>query len=152
MKIHVVLDNLRSAFNVGSIFRSSDGAGSVEKIYLCGITSPIDNPKLEKTALGSLEFINSEHYDTTLDAIEELKEQNVPIYSVELTDDSENFQEIEYPDEFALVFGHEKKGIDEEILDISDKIISLPMRGKKKSLNVANTASIILYEVTRDGK
>ncbi len=152
MKIHIVLDNLRSAFNVGSIFRSSDGAGSVEKIYLCGITSPIDNPKLEKTALGSLEFINSEHYDTTLDAIEELKEQNVPIYSVELTDDSENFQEIEYPDEFALVFGHEKKGIDKEILDISDKIISLAMRGKKKSLNVANTASIILYEVTRDGK
>ena len=152
MKIHVVLDNLRSAFNVGSIFRSSDGAGSVEKIYLCGITSPIDNPKLEKTALGSLEFINSEHYDTTLDAIEELKEQNVPIYSVELTDDSENFQEIEYPDEFALVFGHEKKGIEKEILDISDKIISLPMRGRKKSLNVANTASIILYEVTRDGK
>jgi len=152
MKIHVVLDNLRSAFNVGSIFRSSDGAGSIEKIYLCGITSPIDNPKLEKTALGSLEFINSEHYDTTLDAIEELKEQNVPIYSVELTDDSENFQEIEYPDEFALVFGHEKKGIDKKILDISDKIISLAMRGKKKSLNVANTASIILYEVTRDGK
>ena len=152
MKIHVVLDNLRSAFNVGSIFRSSDGAGSIEKIYLCGITSPLDNPKLEKTALGSLEFINSEHYDTTLDAIEELKEQNVPIYSVELTDDSENFQEIEYPDEFALVFGHEKKGIDKKILDISDKIISLAMRGKKKSLNVANTASIILYEVTRDGK
>ena len=152
MKIHIVLDNLRSAFNVGSIFRSSDGAGGVEKIYLCGITSPLDNPKLEKTALGSLEFINSEHYDTTLDAIEELKEQNIPIYSVELTDDSENFQEIEYPDELALVFGHEKKGIDKEILDISDKIISLPMRGKKKSLNVANTASIILYEVTRDGK
>jgi tRNA G18 (ribose-2'-O)-methylase SpoU len=152
MKIHVVLDNLRSAFNVGSIFRSSDGAGSVEKIYLCGITSPIDNPKLEKTALGSLEFINSEHYDTTLDAIEELKAQDIPIYSVELTDDSENFQEIEYPNEFALVFGHEKKGIDKEILDISDKIISLPMRGKKKSLNVANTVSIILYEVTRDGK
>jgi len=152
MKIHIVLDNLRSAFNVGSIFRSSDGAGSVEKIYLCGITSPIDNPKLEKTALGSLEFINSEHYDTTLDAMEELKEQNIPIYSVELTDDSENFQEIEYPDEFALVFGHEKKGINDEILKISDKIISIPMRGKKKSLNVANTASIILYEVTRDGK
>ena len=152
MRIHVVLDNLRSAFNVGSIFRSSDGAGSVEKIYLCGITSPIDNPKLEKTSLGSLEFINSEHYDTTLDAMEELKEQNIPIYSVELTDDSENFQEIEYPDEFALVFGHEKKGINDEILKISDKIISIPMRGKKKSLNVANTASIILYEVTRDGK
>lgn len=152
MKIHIILDNLRSAFNVGSIFRSSDGAGSVEKIYLCGITSPVDNPKLEKTALGSLDFIPSEHYDTTLEVIEELKEQNIPIYSVELTDDSENFQEIEYPNEFALVFGHEKKGINKNILSISDKTISIPMRGKKKSLNVANTASILLYEVTRDRK
>jgi tRNA G18 (ribose-2'-O)-methylase SpoU len=60
MKIHIVLDNIRSAFNVGSIFRTADGAGSVEKIYLCGITSPIDNPKLEKTALGALDFIDSE--------------------------------------------------------------------------------------------
>jgi len=149
MKIHIVLDNIRSAFNVGSIFRSSDGAGSVEKIYLCGITSPIDNPKLEKTALGSLEFIPSEHYDTTLEAIQELKEQNIPIYSVELTKGSKNFQDIIYPNEFALIFGHEKKGIDKEILRFSDQILFIPMRGEKKSLNVANVASIILYETTR---
>jgi len=149
MKIHIVLDNIRSAFNVGSIFRSSDGAGSVAKIYLCGITSPINNPKLEKTALGSLEYIPSEHYDTTLEAIQELKEQNIPIYSVELVKGSENFQDIIYPNEFALIFGHEKKGIDKKILRISDKILFIPMRGEKKSLNVANVASIILYETTR---
>jgi len=149
MKIHIVLDNLRSAFNVGSIFRSSDGAGSVEKIYLCGITSPIDNPKLEKTALGSLECIPSKYYNTTLEAIQELKERNIPIYSIELTKDSKNFQEVEYPNEFALVFGHEKKGIHKKILKLSDKSISIPMRGKKKSLNVANVASIILYEATK---
>ena len=149
MKIHIVLDNIRSAFNVGSIFRSSDGAGSVERIYLCGITSPIDNPKLEKTALGALDYIPSEHYDTTEEALEELKEQNIPIYSVELADDSEDFQNFKYPNEFALVFGHEKKGVDDEILKLSDKIISIPMRGKKESLNVANTASIVLYEATR---
>lgn len=149
MKIHIVLDNIRSAFNVGSIFRTADGAGSVEKIYLCGITSPIDNPKLEKTALGALEFIPSEHYDTTIEAIEELKEQNIPIYSIELDDKSVNFQKFKYPQEFAIVFGHEKKGVDPEILKISDAIISIPMRGKKESLNVANTAGIILYEATR---
>ena len=149
MKIHIVLDNIRSAFNVGSIFRSSDGAGSVERIYLCGITSPIDNPKLEKTALGALDYIPSEHYDTTEEALEELKEQNIPIYSVELADDSEDFQNFKYPNEFALVFGHEKKGVGNEILKLSDKTISIPMRGKKESLNVANTASILLYEVTR---
>ncbi len=150
MKIHVVLDNIRSVFNVGSIFRSSDGAGSVEKIYLCGMTSPIDNPKLDKTALGATEMIASEHYDTTQEALDELRAKNIPIYSIELTDDAEDFQEIEYPTELAIVFGHEKTGVDEEILKDCDKKIFIPMRGKKESLNVANCASIILYEITRE--
>ena len=74
MKIHIVLDNIRSVFNVGSIFRSADGAGYVEKIYLCGITTPIDNPKLEKTALGATERIKSEHYDNTQEAWEEIED------------------------------------------------------------------------------
>ena len=150
MKIHIVLDNIRSVFNVGSIFRSADGAGSVEKIYLCGITSDIDNPKLEKTALGAIDMVPSEHYDTTPEALEELKNKRIPIYSVELTDDAENFQKIEYPNEIALVFGHEKKGIPEDILSYTDKIIMMPMRGQKESLNVANCATAILYEVTRE--
>lgn len=150
MKIHIVLDNIRSVFNVGSIFRSADGAGSVEKIYLCGMTTPIDNPKLEKTALGATEMVESEHYDTTQDALDELRSKNIPIYSVELTDDAENFQKIKYPEELALVFGHEKDGVDEEILKESDKKIFVPMRGKKESLNVANCASIVLYEITRE--
>jgi 23S rRNA (guanosine2251-2'-O)-methyltransferase len=149
MKIHIVLDNIRSAFNVGSIFRSADGAGSVEKIYLCGITANIDNPKLEKTALGALQTVPSEHYDTTLDALEELKDRNIPIYAVELTEDAENFQEIEYPEQVAIVLGHEKKGIKDEILDKCDRKIMVPMRGLKESLNVANCASIVLYEITR---
>ena len=150
MKIHVVLDNIRSVFNVGSIFRSSDGAGSVEKIYLCGMTSPIDNPKLDKTALGATEMIDSEHYDTTQEALDELKKRDIPIYSIELTDDAENFQKIEYPEEVAIVLGHEKTGVDEEILKGCDKTIFIPMRGKKESLNVANCASIMLYEITRE--
>ena len=99
MKIHIILDNIRSAFNVGSIFRSADGAGSVERIYLCGITADIENPKLEKTALGALEMITSEHYDTTLEAIDELKNRNVPIYAIELTKGAKDFQKIEYPKE-----------------------------------------------------
>ena len=68
MEIHIVLDNIRSVFNVGSIFRSADGAGSVKKIYLCGMTADIDNPKLEKTALGAIDMVPSEHYDTTQEA------------------------------------------------------------------------------------
>ena len=151
MKIHIVLDNIRSVFNVGSIFRSADGAGSVEKIYLCGITSDIDNPKLEKTALGAIDMVKSEHYDSTEEALDEIKDLGIPIYSVELADDAENFQRIKYPNELAIVFGHEKQGISEEILNkYSDKKIMIPMRGMKESLNVANCATAILYEITRD--
>lgn len=149
MEIHIVLDNIRSAFNVGSIFRSADGSGYVKKIYLCGMTTDIDNPKLDKTALGATEMIPSEHYDTTEEALEEIKELGIPIYSIELTDDAKSFQDIEYPDKVAIVLGHEKRGVDDEILKKSDMRIYIPMRGKKESLNVANCASIILYEITR---
>ncbi len=149
MKIHVVLDNIRSAFNVGSIFRSADGAGSVEKIYLCGITANIDNPKLEKTALGAIDMVSSEYYETTLDALKELRENKIPIFIVELTEDAEDFQKIQYPKEVALVFGHEKKGVADNILDMADKKIFIPMRGQKESLNVANCATTIFYEITR---
>lgn len=150
MEIHIVLDNIRSALNVGSIFRSADGAGSVEKIYLCGITTDIDNPKLDKTALGATEMIPSEHYDTTMEAIEEIKDQGIPVYSVELTENALHFQKIEYPDKVAFVFGHEKRGVSKEVLERSDKKIFVPMRGLKESLNVANCASIILYEATKN--
>ena len=150
MEIHIVLDNIRSAFNVGSIFRSADGAGNVKKIYLCGITTDIDNPKLDKTALGATEMIPSEHYDSTMEAIDELREKGIPIYSIELTDDAQDFQKIKYPEKIAIVLGHEKKGVSDEILRKVDKSIYIPMRGKKESLNVANCASIILYEITRE--
>lgn len=150
MRIHIVLDNIRSAFNVGSIFRSSDGAGSVEKIYLCGLTTPIDNPKLDKTALGATKMILSEHYDSTKEALDEILGQKIPVYAVELLDNAKHFQKFDYPDVFALVFGHEKNGVEKGILELCDEIIYIPMRGKKESLNVANAASIILYEVTRN--
>lgn len=150
MEIYIVLDNIRSAFNVGSIFRSADGAGSVKKIYLCGMTTDIDNPKLDKTALGATEMIPSEHYDSTMEAIDELRERGIPIYSIELTDNAQDFQKVKYPEKIAIVLGHEKKGVSDEILRKVDKSIYIPMRGKKESLNVANCASIILYEITRE--
>lgn len=149
MEIHIILDNIRSAFNVGSIFRSADGAGYVKKIYLCGITTDIDNPKLDKTALGATDMIPSDHYDSTDEAVDEVREMGIPIYAVELTDDALHFQKIEYPDKIALLFGHEKRGVDKDILNRVDKKIYIPMRGMKESLNVANCASIILYEITR---
>ncbi len=149
MEIHIILDNIRSAFNVGSIFRSADGAGYVKKIYLCGITTEIDNPKLDKTALGATEMIPSEHYDTTDEAIDEIKELGIPLFAIELTDDAQHFQKIEYPNKVAILLGHEKRGVDENLLRRVDKKIYIPMRGMKESLNVANCASIMLYEITR---
>jgi len=95
-------------------------------------------------------MIPSEHYDTTMEAVDELKERGIPIYSVELTQDAQDFQKIEYPPKIALVFGHEKRGVTQDILDKVEKKIYIPMRGKKESLNVANCASIILYEITRE--
>jgi len=150
MEIHIILDNIRSAFNVGSIFRSADGAGSTKKIYLCGITTEIDNPKLEKTALGATKMITSEHYDSTEEAIDEIKEMGIPIYAVELTEDAQHFQKIQYPNKVALLFGHEKRGVGDDILKRVDKKVYIPMRGLKESLNVANCASILLYELTRE--
>lgn len=147
-KFHVVLDNIRSAFNVGSIFRTSDASGSA-KIYLCGITPQSDNPKLYKTALGATESIESQYFPDTLTAIKLLKSQNIPIYSVEITSNSKHFQKVNYPNELAIVFGHEIRGINQNVLDLSDETIYIPMLGEKNSLNVATAAGIIIFEALR---
>ncbi len=106
MEIHLVLDNIRSVFNVGSIFRSADGAGSVKKIYLCRMTSDINNPKLEKLHLEQLKWFHL-NITSTQDALEEIRANNIPIYSVELTEDAVNFQTVKYPLKIALIFGQE---------------------------------------------
>jgi 23S rRNA (guanosine2251-2'-O)-methyltransferase len=150
MKIHVVLDNIRSAYNVGSIFRTSDGIGHVEKIHICGISAPPYHPKVHKTALGASAYIQSEVYDSTKDAIDSLKENKVKIYGVELTDNATHFQKVKYPKEVAFVLGHEVDGLSEETIAMCDEIIYIPMNGQKESLNVASSAAIILYEAIRN--
>ena len=147
-RLHIILDNIRSAFNVGSFFRTADAVGNV-KIYLCGITSDIFNPKLYKTALGATATVPSFQFGNPMDAIELVKSQGIPIYSIELTDDAVHFQETTYPNPVALVFGHEREGVSQPILDNSDKKIFIPMNGMKESLNVANTGAIMMYEATR---
>lgn len=149
MKIYVVIDNVRSAYNVGSIFRSADGAGSCE-IYVCGISPTPKHLKVSKTALGAGDTVSWKYFKTTKEAIQNLKDKNIPVYALETDENAIHFQKMEYPDEFAIVVGHETEGISQDILKISDKIVSIPMRGKKNSLNVANATSIFLYEATRD--
>ena len=147
-RIYVILDNIRSAFNVGSFFRTADAVGGCT-LFLCGITATPENPKLIKTALGAANSVPWRYFSNTMEAINDLKKRNIPIFSVELTDQAQHFQKIKYPNELALVFGHERKGVAQPILDLSDEHIYIPMNGIKESLNVATSAGIILYEVVR---
>ncbi len=151
-KLIIVLDNIRSTFNVGSIFRTADATGCT-KIYLCGITPTPENPKMKKTSLGSENTVDWKYYPNTLTALREIKQNSIPIYGVELTKKSKDFQDFQYfenkTEEIALVFGHEKNGISEPTLDECDNLIYIPMKGSKESLNVAITASILMFEALR---
>lgn len=148
IKIHLILDSIRSAFNVGSIFRSADGVGAV-KIHICGITPTPLNPKVAKTALGSTENVQYEIHDSALDAVKKLKSEGVQIFGIELSEESINFQQIDYPTPVALVVGNEIRGVDSTVLKMCEKKIYIPMNGIKESLNVAIAAAIVMYETRR---
>ena len=149
--IHLVLDNIRSAFNVGSAFRTADAA-LVEQLYLGGISACPPNGKLEKTALGSTTVVPWKYYQSTLDAIRELKQNSVPICAVELTSASIDLWQYHFPQPVALVFGHEVYGIDEDIIAMADDFVHIPMYGKKTTLNVSTALGIVLFEVLRQWK
>jgi tRNA G18 (ribose-2'-O)-methylase SpoU len=144
----VVLDNIRSALNVGAIFRTSDGAG-IQKLYLTGITPYPPHNKIPKTALGSIDMIEWEHNKDTVSVIKQLKENGHKIVCAELTKDAKVYTEDVYDKPTALVFGHEINGISEEILQLADEKVYIPMHGDKQSLNVATSYGIISYEIIR---
>lgn len=150
-KLIIILDNIRSVFNVGSIFRTADATGNAE-IYICGMTPTPDNPKIKKTALGSTETVKWKYFEKISEALKSSKDLGYSIYSVELTDKADHFQKVSYPDKVALVFGHERLGVSQLALDLSDKHIMIPMRGMKESLNVSSTAGIVMFEALRDNE
>jgi tRNA G18 (ribose-2'-O)-methylase SpoU len=150
-KTILVLDNIRSVFNVVSIFRTADALGNCE-IYICGMTPTPENPKIKKTALGADKTVPWKQYIHTTDALKELSKQGVMIYGIELTEESINFQKIEYPENVALVFGHERAGISQPVLDLCDKKVFIPMNGIKESLNVSITAAIVMFEANRQNR
>lgn len=146
-EIAVLLDNIRSSFNVGAIFRTADGAG-VFHIYLCGITPTPDNPKITKTALGSEYAIPWTQEWNSLEIITKLKESNFTIFALEASQKSTSLfdigkQLIQHP--LLLVVGNEVNGIDPEIFERCDQTIHIPMLGSKKSLNVAVAFGIAVY-------
>ena len=147
-QLHIVIDNIRSAYNVGSIFRTADATGCA-MLHICGLAPHPPNPKLDKTALGSIESVPWKYYGKATQAIDNLEKYNIPIYSVEITPKSLDYRKVKYPNTLALVFGHELNGITQPILDKSDAIIQIPMCGKKASLNVATAAGIVMFEAIK---
>lgn len=148
LPVRVVLDNLRSAFNVGSIFRTAEGAG-IEWIHLCGITPYPPNPKLEKTARGATSLVPWSHHIDTMEAVRLLRERNYAIAALELTDQSVDYRSLTYPQPIAIILGHEVAGVTRPVLENADWVIEIPLRGRKNSLNVATTAGILLFELLR---
>ncbi len=148
-KIIVVLDNIRSAQNVGSFFRTCDSF-NVEKIFLCGITSIPPNKEILKTALGSTESVVWEYFENTLNCIKMLKEADCIINAVEQAQNSMNLLRYKpnYLKKNVYVFGNEVEGVSQDILNLSDNCIEIPQFGTKHSLNVSVAAGIIIWDAT----
>jgi len=144
----VVLDNVRSLNNIGSVFRTSD-AFLIEAVYLCGITATPPHRDIHKTALGATETVKWEYFLETGQAIRKLKNDGYKIFAVEQVENSmklENFQDDQCG-KVAMVFGHEVKGVGQEIVNMSDVCIEIPQYGTKHSLNISVCAGIVLWEV-----
>ena len=146
----LVLDNVRSLNNIGSVFRTAD-AFRLEGIYLCVITATPPHREIHKTALGATESVYWEYREETTDAIAELKEKGYQIYSVEQTDGSVLLDQVQISDKqkYALVFGHEIRGVDQQVVDMSDQCIEIPQYGTKHSLNISVAAGIVIWELFR---
>ncbi len=144
----VILDNIRSLNNVGSVFRTSD-AFIVEKIYLCGITAQPPHKEIHKTALGSTDSVAWEYVEDTLELVEKLKNVNVKIASIEQAENSTKLQyfEIEPNQRYAVIFGNEVKGVQQEVVSISDYCIEIPQFGTKHSLNISVSVGVVLWDV-----
>ena len=133
----LVLDNIRSAFNVGSMFRSAETAGAAE-IITCGITAHPPHPKLRKTAFSAIDTVPFRHFDDTMSAIQQLKMEGYTIVAMETTSKSQVYTQVTYPSKVALVLGNEVTGVDTQIMDLADIIVQIPTYGIKNSLNVAS--------------
>ena len=147
----VILDDVRSMYNVGSVFRTSD-AFRVEKICLCGITSTPPHPEIHKTALGAEDSVDWAHYETALDAVQELKKEGYTVFSVEQAEGSTPLPSFcaQRGQKYAVVLGNEVKGVHQEVIDASNGCLEIPQFGTKHSMNVSVTAGIIIYHFASD--
>lgn len=144
----VVLDNIRSLHNIGSVFRTSD-AFRIECIYLCGITATPPHPEMHKTALGAEFTVNWKYVNNTVEAVDNLRAEGYTVYAVEQAEGSTmlNELELEAGRKYAIVMGNEVKGVQQEVIDHSDGCIEIPQYGTKHSLNVSVTAGIVIWDL-----
>lgn len=145
----VVLENIRSAYNVGSIFRTSD-AFLLHSIYICGYTAYPPHKEIKKTALGAEESVSWKYFKDINEAIAEIREQGFKVYAVEQAVDSWKLGSFTTEDEkVAVIFGNEVTGVEQSTIAASDGVIEIPQLGMKHSLNVATAAGVVLWELVR---
>ncbi len=145
-EIYLVLDNIRSMYNVGAMFRTADGA-RVKKIYLCGITATPPRNKIFKTSLGAVEWVDWEYVSSAKLIVQNLKQKGIQIVCLEQTDESVDFKKANYKAPVAIVVGHELRGVSNDVLALCDLSVEIPMHGRANSLNVATATGIILFEI-----
>ncbi len=146
--IIIVLDNIRSLNNIGSVFRTAD-AFLVEKIYLCGITAKPPHKDIHKTALGSTETVAWEYYENTKELIEQLKAKGIVIISIEQAEDALMLNDFKPQPQstYALVFGNEVKGVAQNVVSASDLVVEIPQFGTKHSLNISVSCGVVVWDV-----
>lgn len=153
MPLVVIMDDVRSMYNVGSVFRTSD-AFRVSAIYLCGITAVPPHPEIHKTALGAEDSVSWKYFKDTKEAVESLKYDGYKVFAVEQAEGSTMLQHFNITEEnlsqrYAIVMGNEVKGVKQEVVDICDGCIEIPQFGTKHSLNVSTTAGIVIWEFAK---
>ncbi len=148
--IHIVLDNLRSAFNVGAIFRLADAARAAEVIP-CGYTACPPHHKLEQTSLGTTRSVPWQRFAQTADAVDTLKHSGIQVIALETADNAPLFHQFEFTFPVGLVLGNEALGVSPAVLAHCDGVVQIPVFGYKNSINVATAAGIVLYELLRRG-
>ena len=146
--IIVVLDNVRSALNVGSVFRTAD-AFLIEAVYLCGITATPPNKEINKSALGATDTVAWRYFENTLTAIEELKKEDYTIASVEQAKGSIMLNDFYHKagEKIAVVLGHEVEGVKQEVINASDVCLEIPQHGHKHSLNISVCSGIVIWDL-----
>lgn len=143
----VILDNIRSLNNIGSVFRTSD-AFLVESIYLCGITATPPNPEIHKTALGAEYSVEWKYFEDTVNVVENLREKGYTVYAIEQVENSTMLGDLQLDSQkkYAIVMGNEVKGVQQVVVDACDGCIEIPQYGTKHSLNVSVTTGIVIWD------